>query len=231
MATNRYGNTAHPYRGRDGRLPQPPMFPSSWLPYLPSPVPTPPPFSVPYSAYGPYPPLVQNFVQPVLTTRRWNQRHAGATASTTPTTPTRAAGAVAAGGDGGSEKPKLSCTYLPLPGQITLYILKPIDGKPPWELLPGDPRLSPVRCTVHHVSTKTPVGNLLRGLGDGKLEVSSKKLFQVTPGRAGDWHRGACFYGDNEETMKKKLGEVGWGEGRRANESKNVQLWLYVVDE
>ena len=188
--------------------------------------------------------MIQDFVQPVLTTRGlrpaaswWNQPHAGPTtltmptAFTFPTNPTEAAGAVAGGGDEAPEKPNFSCTYLPLPGQITLYILEPIDGKAPWELPPGDPLLSPVQCTVYHVSTKTPVGNLLKALGDSRLGISRKKLFQVTPGRAGAWRRRACFYGDSEETMKKKLGEVGWAEGRRANDNKNPQLWLYVVDE
>ncbi|KAK2609570.1 hypothetical protein N8I77_003066 [Diaporthe amygdali] len=105
-----------------------------------------------------------------------------------------------------------------------IHVFKTNDTAP-WQL--------PVNFTAPfhacHVPTNTTIGQLLKGFGACNPNPELNKVIEVHQGGNGRWYKGMSFSGDDKDSMKQTIKEVGWDSSRNGLRGGKPVVYLYVV--
>ncbi|CAM1508978.1 Fc.00g027170.m01.CDS01 [Cosmosporella sp. VM-42] len=98
------------------------------------------------------------------------------------------------------------------------------SDKPPWQL----PENAQIPFIASHIPCQTQLGDLLKGFGCYNPNPKKNKCFEIISGGNGKWYKGFNFNGEDKDTLKMTIGEIGWDSTRtgQINEKPVVCLWF-----
>ncbi|QBZ59923.1 hypothetical protein PoMZ_04891 [Pyricularia oryzae] len=97
----------------------------------------------------------------------------------------------------------------------------------PWQLPPG----THIEFTAAHVPTNITIAQLMKGFGASNSNPRLNNIWEVLPAGNGKWYKGMQFNGDDSDSCKKTLKEVGWDKTRSGLPGESPVVYLYVTKD
>lgn len=98
--------------------------------------------------------------------------------------------------------------------------------RPPWQAVAATPNLP---YQSFWVPCNTTVKSLMQQLGANNADAAKNTISECTPSGNGKWYKGITIKGDDKDTMKKTIAEMGWRNNRNGLDEDVV--WLYITKD
>lgn len=104
-----------------------------------------------------------------------------------------------------------------------IHVLK-TGSTPPWQL----PANFAIQFHACHVPVNTTVAELMKGFGAKNSVPKMNVITEVCPGGGGRWYKGIELRGDDYESMKLPIKELGWDATRTGLRGEKKVVYIYV---
>ncbi|KAI1073581.1 hypothetical protein F5B20DRAFT_499785 [Whalleya microplaca] len=111
------------------------------------------------------------------------------------------------------------------PEHTKLHVIK--STTPPWRLPAG----MSMHFGAYHVPTTTTLAELMKGFGAMNPSKKKNRITEVIQGGNGRWYRGVTFGGDESDSMKMTLSDLGWDRSRTGRPGEKPVVWLWITKD